>query len=149
MVIPRPGTNPTRRPCIKLMGRNLKITKTLKYLGVTWDQGLTWLPHLQEVKVRTTEHCKESQAVSGTKTGGRTLTFKKLLYLTVAERIVLYASAIWALPMSSRKIKALSAIQRPFALNISKAYRTTATNAALVCLPGSHPFTSGQVRSNI
>ncbi|XP_035225305.1 uncharacterized protein LOC118197859 [Stegodyphus dumicola] len=41
--------------------------------------------------------------------------------------------------MGSRKIKALSAIQRPFALNISKAYRTTATNAALV-LTGLTPL---------
>ncbi|XP_035215932.1 uncharacterized protein LOC118189413 [Stegodyphus dumicola] len=41
--------------------------------------------------------------------------------------------------MGSRKIKALSTIQRPFALNISKAYRTTATNAALV-LTGLTPL---------
>ncbi|XP_035211909.1 uncharacterized protein LOC118186033 [Stegodyphus dumicola] len=136
MVIPRPGTNPMRRPCIKLMGRNLKIIKTLKYLGVTWDQGLTWLQHLQEVKVRTANIAKKASQFRGQNWGQNPYI---LLYLTVAERIVLYASAIWALPMGSREIKALSTIQRPFALNICKAYRTTATNAALV-LTGLTPL---------
>ncbi|XP_035218788.1 uncharacterized protein LOC118192019 [Stegodyphus dumicola] len=53
----------------------------------------------------------------------------KIIYQTVAEKIVTYAAAVWAQPMQSRKVRHLSSIQRQFMLNITRAYRTTATSA--------------------
>ncbi|XP_035210934.1 uncharacterized protein LOC118185215 [Stegodyphus dumicola] len=118
------------------MGRNLKISKTIKYLGLTWDQGLTWLPHLQDIRVKTANIAKKARQFQGSN-WGQNPHIQKLLYLTVAERIVLYASAIWAQPMSSRKIKLLTTIQRPFALNINANFAGTAFHATQYELPGS------------
>ncbi|XP_035217509.1 uncharacterized protein LOC118190839, partial [Stegodyphus dumicola] len=42
---------------------------------------------------------------------------------------VTYAAAVWAHPMQSRKVKHLYTIQRPFALGITRAYRTTSSDA--------------------
>ncbi|XP_035218697.1 uncharacterized protein LOC118191941 [Stegodyphus dumicola] len=43
--------------------------------------------------------------------------------------MVSYGAAIWAFPMQGRKIRHLSALQRPFLLSITRAFRTTFTDA--------------------
>ncbi|XP_035229355.1 uncharacterized protein LOC118201367 [Stegodyphus dumicola] len=81
--------------------------------------------------VKTSRIARTARQFQG-KNWGQSPHFQKLLYLTVAEKIALYAAPIWANPMGARKIRQLSALQRPFAINLCKAYRTTATNAAQV-----------------
>ncbi|XP_035218009.1 uncharacterized protein LOC118191317 [Stegodyphus dumicola] len=56
----------------------------------------------------------------------------KHIYLTVVEKILVYAAALWALPMTSRKARLLDSAQRPFVLGITRTYRTTSTAAATV-----------------
>ncbi|XP_035221292.1 uncharacterized protein LOC118194189 [Stegodyphus dumicola] len=131
IIIPRRGTNPTRRPCIKLLGRNIKIARNLKYLGVVWDQGLTWIPHIMETRNKTSIIARIARQFQG-RNWGQNPHIQKVLYLTVVEKIALYAAVIWAQPMGTRKIRQLTTLQRPFALQLSKAYRTTATSAATV-----------------
>ncbi|XP_035223200.1 uncharacterized protein LOC118195961 [Stegodyphus dumicola] len=63
----------------------------------------------------------------------------KILYNTVTEKIVTYGAAVWALPMQGRKVKHLQSIQRPFLLNITRAFRTSPTNA-LAVLAGILPL---------
>ncbi|XP_035231137.1 uncharacterized protein LOC118203004 [Stegodyphus dumicola] len=57
---------------------------------------------------------------------------QKLLYTTVTEKMVSYAAAVWANPMQGQKIKHLSSIERPFTLNITRAYCTTASDEIIV-----------------
>ncbi|XP_035214013.1 uncharacterized protein LOC118187844 [Stegodyphus dumicola] len=64
---------------------------------------------------------------------------QKVLYKTVIEKIVTYGAAVWSLPMQGRKIKHLLSIQRPFLLNITKAFRTSPTKALCV-LTGLPPL---------
>ncbi|XP_035217092.1 uncharacterized protein LOC118190484 [Stegodyphus dumicola] len=54
---------------------------------------------------------------------------QKVLFITVVEKIVTYAAAVWTHPMQGRKVKHLYTIQRPFALRITRAYRTTSSDA--------------------
>ncbi|XP_035231116.1 uncharacterized protein LOC118202989 [Stegodyphus dumicola] len=54
---------------------------------------------------------------------------QKVLYLTVIERMVTYAAAIWAEPMQGRKVRHLQSLQRQFALQITRAFRTTSSSA--------------------
>ncbi|KFM83168.1 Retrovirus-related Pol polyprotein from type-1 retrotransposable element R1, partial [Stegodyphus mimosarum] len=65
LLIPRPGTRPVRRPCIRLLGRNIKFTDTLKYLGLVWDSGLTWVPHLQQMRVKTSAIARMTRKFQG------------------------------------------------------------------------------------
>ncbi|XP_035217611.1 uncharacterized protein LOC118190924 [Stegodyphus dumicola] len=131
LFIPKAGTNPSRRPCTKLQGKNIKFVKTLKYLGLTWDSGLTWLSHVQELRNKTSIIARKARTFQR-KNWGQSHHIQKLLYHTVAENIATYASATWVQPMSVRKIKLLTSLQRPFALNLTRAYRTTATSSATV-----------------
>ncbi|XP_035222378.1 uncharacterized protein LOC118195229 [Stegodyphus dumicola] len=115
----------------KLLGRNIKIMRNLKYLGVVWDRGLTWIPHIMETRNKTSIIARISRQFQG-RNWGQNPHIQKVLYLTVVEKIALYAAVIWAQPMGTRKIRQLTTLQRPFALQLSKAYRTTATSAATV-----------------
>ncbi|XP_035232614.1 uncharacterized protein LOC118204395 [Stegodyphus dumicola] len=110
------------------MVRGSKIVKELKYLGVTFDEKLTWIPHVLSIKKRTLAIAKQLRQFYGYK-WGLNHHIQKILYTTVVEKLVTYAAAIWALPMQRRKIKHLSTIQRPFALGITRAYITTSTDA--------------------
>ncbi|KFM78874.1 hypothetical protein X975_27026, partial [Stegodyphus mimosarum] len=63
----------------------------------------------------------------------------KMLLTTVVNKIITYGAAIWALPMTARKVCTLNAIQRPFLINITRAFKTTSTNALQV-LAGVTPL---------
>ncbi|XP_035217364.1 uncharacterized protein LOC118190716 [Stegodyphus dumicola] len=63
----------------------------------------------------------------------------KILLKTVINKIITYAAAIWAFPMTERKRRLLNSIQRPFYSNITRAYVTTSTNA-LQTLAGVIPL---------
>ncbi|GIY18175.1 RNase H domain-containing protein [Caerostris extrusa] len=58
----------------------------------------------------------------------------KIWYKTVAERKVCYAATIWAKNMTNQLKGKLSIIQRYYALQISKAYRTSPTSALLTII---------------
>ncbi|XP_035210231.1 uncharacterized protein LOC118184635 [Stegodyphus dumicola] len=96
-----------------------------------WDKKLTWIPHIQEIKNKTSDIARKARAFQG-KNWGQNHHIQKILYHAVAEKIVLYAAAVWAQPMGGRKIKHLTSLQRPFSLNLCKVYRTTATSSATV-----------------
>ncbi|XP_035214414.1 uncharacterized protein LOC118188154 [Stegodyphus dumicola] len=89
---------------------------------------MTWIPHIQDVKIRTTAIAKQMRLFYGYK-WGLNPHIQKVLYTTVVEKIVTYAAAVWAHPMQGRKVRHLNTIQRPFALGITRAYRTTSTDA--------------------
>ncbi|XP_035232835.1 uncharacterized protein LOC118204638 [Stegodyphus dumicola] len=57
---------------------------------------------------------------------------QKTLYTTVAEKVITYGAAVWSAPMQGRKVKHLLSIQRLFLLNVTKAFRTSPTNALCV-----------------
>ncbi|XP_035229175.1 uncharacterized protein LOC118201228 [Stegodyphus dumicola] len=55
--------------------------------------------------------------------------------------MVTYAAAIWAEPMQGRKVRHLQSLQRQFALQITRAFRTT-SSSALNVMAGLIPLTS-------
>ncbi|XP_035225603.1 uncharacterized protein LOC118198108 [Stegodyphus dumicola] len=89
---------------------------------------MTWIPHVQDLKLRTAAIAKQMKLFYGHK-WGLNPHIQKVLYTTVIEKIVTYAAAVWAYPMQGRKVRHLNSIQRPFALGITRAYRTTSTDA--------------------
>ncbi|GBN54105.1 hypothetical protein AVEN_69436-1 [Araneus ventricosus] len=63
---------------------------------------------------------------------GLSKNIKRQLYLTVVEKVILYASTAWAHNITTRQQKLLSSIQKKFRLNIIAAYNTTPTTALQV-----------------
>ncbi|GBN37469.1 hypothetical protein AVEN_152639-1 [Araneus ventricosus] len=64
--------------------------------------------------------------VAGT-SWGLSRNIRRQLYLTVVEKVILYASAVWAHNITARQQKLLSSIQIKFLLNITGKYNTTPT----------------------
>ncbi|GBO20395.1 hypothetical protein AVEN_146338-1, partial [Araneus ventricosus] len=76
--------------------------------------------------------------VAGT-SWGLSKNIRRQLYLTVVEKVILYASAAWAHNITARQLKLLPSIQRKFLLNTTGAYNTTPA-AALQIIEGLMPL---------
>ncbi|XP_035216744.1 uncharacterized protein LOC118190172, partial [Stegodyphus dumicola] len=86
------------------------------------------MPHVLELKRRTVIIACKLRQMQG-RGWGISPYIQKVLYLTVIERMVTYAAAIWAEPMQGRKVRHLQSLQRQFALQITRAFRTTSSSA--------------------
>ncbi|XP_035224704.1 uncharacterized protein LOC118197317 [Stegodyphus dumicola] len=131
IIFHKPGRTITRNPIITIGNNKIKCVKTVKYLGLTIDQKLNWLEHLRNKRIVTNQIAQSIKRMRGYN-WGLNARIMKLLLTTVINPIINYASAIWARPMTCRKEKLLNSIQRPFLLNISRAFSTTSTNALQV-----------------
>ncbi|XP_035223684.1 uncharacterized protein LOC118196354 [Stegodyphus dumicola] len=128
LLIAKKGGSLTRRPTIRINNRRIKIVRVLRYLGLYIDEKLTWMPHILNLRKRTAIIAQHFRMQRGFHWGINS-HIQKALYLTVVEKMVSYGAAIWAFPMQGRKIRHLSALQRPFLLSITRAFRTTSTDA--------------------
>jgi len=115
-----------RKPKIHFNGKKIKIVDEIKYLGVYIDTKLSWLPHIQYLKVKTSVMFNILRTTFGTR-WGLSSKFLKVLYLTVIEPTVCHAAAVWGNKVTGRKLKQVTSLQRNFVLAISRGYRTTAT----------------------
>nr|XP_042909940.1 uncharacterized protein LOC122271729 [Parasteatoda tepidariorum] len=129
-----------RLPCIKFRPddtNNIKNVSTMRYLGVTLDPGLTWIPHLNDIRDRITGFNQGIRRVARVTWGLRPQLLKRI-YLQASERIILYAASVWY--RNTRRInEKLNSIQRIPLLTITKAYATTSTEAIQI-LAGVMPI---------
>lgn len=133
----------TRPPRLK-MGQCTIIPKgTVTYLGLTVDAKLLYIEHLKNVRKKTQLLASRLFIITGKNWGAKKEVMKHI-YLRAIEPMILYAAEIWgARAEDTRLIKQLSAMQRPFLLAISRAYRTTST-AALQIITGCTPLEGGK-----
>ncbi|GBL83220.1 hypothetical protein AVEN_165413-1 [Araneus ventricosus] len=92
---------------------------------------LNFAAHLSTIKNKSLILHQGLKNVAGT-IWGLSENIRRQLYLTVVERVILYASAAWAHSIIARQQKLLFSIQRKFLLNITGAYNTTPTTALQV-----------------
>lgn len=97
-----------RQPNVIMQNQTLKKEKALKILGVIFDPGLTFLPHLEYVqkKVRILSH--KLCLLSGPEwrfTGSKLA----MVYKKGIERMIVYAAPVWysAYPHKARKLRAI------------------------------------------
>ncbi|XP_035233135.1 uncharacterized protein LOC118204952 [Stegodyphus dumicola] len=119
-------------------GIPIKCAPNLKYLGLTFNNKLSWVPHLKEVKQKinslTNNMLKTARIQWGTPAN-----ILRSWYRTISERIILYGAAIWRKNISSHMSKLMLTIQRMQLLLICRGYRTTST-AAFQVLAGIPPL---------
>ncbi|GBM44041.1 Retrovirus-related Pol polyprotein from type-1 retrotransposable element R1 [Araneus ventricosus] len=127
-----------RGPTIKWGNQSINRKNHLKYLGVTIDHKLSWLPHVIEQGKRAMDQYQHLCRIAG-KTWGINKNIRRLLYKTVIEITLCHGAAAWRHNMTSRLQKKLDSIQRLFLLYITGAYRTTPT-AALQVVTGLQPL---------
>ncbi|GBM26189.1 hypothetical protein AVEN_22813-1, partial [Araneus ventricosus] len=80
--------------------------------------------HLSAIKNKSLILHHGLKNVAGT-SWGLSKNIRRQLYLTVVEKVILYASAAWAHNITARQQRLLCSIQRKFLLNITGAYNTT------------------------
>ncbi|XP_067118867.1 uncharacterized protein [Centruroides vittatus] len=119
-------------PIIKMNGKRIKNTKSVKYLGVILDESLTWKENTHYIyeKAITAMHALNSIARNRWGYGSRS---SRLLYTAVIEPILSYGSEIWGTEVEKTYIKRkLLSAQRLSAITATKAYKTAPTEALLI-----------------
>ncbi|GBN33309.1 hypothetical protein AVEN_267689-1 [Araneus ventricosus] len=121
-------TGPIWYSGIKWGQNSIKRASVIKYLGASIDDKLNFVAHLSAIKNKFLIFHQGLKNVAGT-SWGLSKNIRRQLYLTVVEKVILYASAAWAHSITARQQKLLSSIQRKFLLNITGAYNTTPSAA--------------------
>ncbi|XP_035228961.1 uncharacterized protein LOC118201048 [Stegodyphus dumicola] len=116
---------------IKEQGHSLKTVSEITYLGFSFDNKLSWTPHLTILRQCIGNLTNSMKLTAGMK-WDIPANFLKSWYKTISERIILYGASIWGQNLSSTMRKTLLSIQRSQLLLICWAYRTFPTSALQV-----------------
>ena len=132
----------------QLFGVKLRLSRSVKYLGVILDSRLTWREHL-EVKVRKVQNLLWARTRACGMEWGLRPKVAHWLYVATIRPTISFASLVWwpGCQMASTKSK-LSKVQRLACLGITGALWTTPTSAmeVLVGLPPLDLVIQGEAR---
>ncbi|QQP37800.1 Uncharacterized protein FKW44_018195, partial [Caligus rogercresseyi] len=116
-------------PQLYIAGMGMEYEAQMKYLGVIFDQGLTWTEHLKAKAAKCSRIWNMAKAVIGQKWG---LTSDKILWLYEAmiRPIITYGCLIWGHSITAKKdgIRKLKSIQRKVLLGMTQTLRSTPTS---------------------
>lgn len=121
----------SRPPTISLNGRNMKMVKCVRYLGVDLDERMGVTSHV----LRVCENAKKLfHSLARVSREGWGLNHKTLviIYKGVAEAQFTYAAAGWYDRLNCHHIRSLESAQRNILLGVTKAYRTVSKDAVVV-----------------
>lgn len=121
-------------PEIRLDNQVLELRRCAKYLGVTFDQRLSWGQHLDNTLRKATAAFWTIRRMAGNAWGLRPAIVKQL-YVSVVRPVVAYGCIAWwnkgeAISTQQR----FSKLQRLACLTITSAFRTTPSAAIEVIL---------------
>ncbi|GBN43178.1 Putative protein in type-1 retrotransposable element R1DM [Araneus ventricosus] len=127
-----------RKPTLKINGYSIKISDSLKILGIVLDNKFTWSPHILSLHNKALFlTCNFNRIVKTKWSLNKNLI--KLWYSTVIEKALLYGASVWGEALTKQQVDRLHSIQRIFLLKFTRAYRTTSTNV-LNTLTGIPPL---------
>lgn len=113
---------------LTLNGKNIKVENSVKFLGLIFDQRLTWSEHIRYIKTKIQRRINLLRAVSGSSWGASTHTLL-ILYRHLIRPLLDYGDiAIDSASVAQKKI--LATIQSR-ALKICTGTMTSTENAAL------------------
>ena len=111
-------------------GTRLKWTATLKYLGMTLDEGCTFAAHADDVRARFVKRLAVLYALAGTTWGCSAHTLR-MVYLTYALPVVLYGVGVYGTACTAERLGQLDLLHKTAARIITGCPRTTATEVLL------------------
>jgi len=125
---------PEQLKVIYFFNEELKLSQSVKYLGVILDSKLSWKAHLDSRYSKAIFAFSQLRRVTGT-TWGMTPKVVHWLYTAVVRPMFCYAAVIWWSRSTYRTVsKQLEHLQRLACLYISGAVRTTPTSALEVII---------------
>ncbi|GBN92373.1 Putative protein in type-1 retrotransposable element R1DM [Araneus ventricosus] len=135
----RNSTVLNRKPTFKINNHSIKVTDSLKILGITIDNKLTWTHHIDSLHDKMLILTSNfSRILKSDWSVNKNLI--KSWYLTTIEKAMLYGASVWGGALTKAQITRLHSIQRIFLLKLTRGYRTTSTNVlnVLTGLPPLH-----------
>ncbi|XP_067676368.1 uncharacterized protein [Haliotis asinina] len=87
VVFKRKGCRVSHTPCLKLKGKEVKFEKSAKFLGVTFDQHLTWAKHIDNITQSCQKDLNAMRAVSGSSWGANSETLLTLYKSLIRSKI--------------------------------------------------------------
>ncbi|GBM47514.1 Putative protein in type-1 retrotransposable element R1DM [Araneus ventricosus] len=117
----------THVPRLKVNDIVIKQSRTLKYLGLLFDERLTWRPHLQEVREKVNYLQNKSYKYSSATWEVKPQVLKEI-YKVAIEKYILYGVEIW-FNKTVKIIQKLIQIQRVTLVQIAKTYKTVSSEA--------------------
>lgn len=132
--------NPRLHPTPMLFGGQLlEFKPTVRYLGVTLDRKLSWLPHCKSVCLRATIALAKCKRMVGRR-WGLSPRVVKWAYTAIVRPLMEYCVVAWSPALvKSTYVKRLTKVQRLACLMITGAQSSTPT-AALQCILGLTPI---------
>lgn len=127
----------------------IQYSKEAKYLGVIFDQRLTWNPHIQKTTHKSIVALGRCRRMCG-KNWGLNPKMTLWLYTRVVRPMIAYGAIVWwNKTRQSGVARQLSCVQRLACLATTGAMRTTPTAAmeVLLNLPPLHIFIQKEARS--
>ncbi|GBO26584.1 hypothetical protein AVEN_81000-1 [Araneus ventricosus] len=101
------------------MGKeSIKRNRKIKYLGIILDEKLNWAAHIKHQGMKAALTHQRMARITGANLGLKQ-EHRRILYSTVAERMILHSAAARAPNLKSRQTKLLLTIQRKFLLFIT------------------------------
>lgn len=118
-------------PTVTFGGSELLYCQKVKILGVTIDRKLSFDSHASEVIKKAYVTLRNIKRISGTSWGSSIDTLK-LVYKSVIEKILIYASPAWSKYACCAAWKKLHQFQRRCILAYLKGYKTTSYYSCFV-----------------
>ncbi|XP_046563233.1 uncharacterized protein LOC124272130 [Haliotis rubra] len=87
VVFKRKGSRICNTPSLKLKGKTIKFEKSAKFLGVTFDQHLTWAKHIDSIVIRCEKDLNAIRATSGSSWGANSDTLLTLYKTLIRSKI--------------------------------------------------------------
>ncbi|GBM16032.1 hypothetical protein AVEN_108616-1 [Araneus ventricosus] len=134
----RNSTILNRKPTFKINNFSIKISDSLKILGIVLDNKLTWTAHISSLYSKSLSLTSNfNRVIKSDWSMNRNIL--KIWYSTVIEKALLYGASIWGGALTKHHISRLHSFQRVFLLRFTRAYKTTSTNVLNV-LTGIPPL---------
>jgi hypothetical protein len=99
-----------KHPEVMINGNKLRLEKTPKLLGVTFDTGLTFAAHCKAASKKTRSRTNIIRALSGT-TWGQSKETLLVTFLTIARPVAEYAAPVWTPTTANSNIDQLQTAQ--------------------------------------
>ena len=112
------------RPII-IDGEIIKKKDQVKYLGVIYDQHLTWFPHIK-AKCSAAKKLIHNYSKATGKSWGLEPNKTRWLYLQVVLSTLAYSCFLWAHKLTTKKsIRLLESVQKLASIKITMGFKTT------------------------
>ena len=121
------GMSENKEPPETCLGEDrIRVKPQIRYLGIILDGRLSFKPHVDYLRGKVERNVSYLSRILPNLFGPGYRVRK--LYSAVINAMVMYGAPVWAKYIGKKGLATLITVQRPIALRVARAYRTTPTD---------------------